>query len=60
MRTSAYVKADQVQAVIASDAPRQDPVVGGLDEFVDQLGGGEVANPAALFAQRPRSGTSFR
>ncbi|VBA47311.1 hypothetical protein LAUMK13_05789 [Mycobacterium innocens] len=26
------------------------PVVGGLDELVDELGGGHVADPAALFA----------
>jgi hypothetical protein len=26
------------------------PVVGGLDEFVDELCGGHVADPATLFA----------
>ena len=31
---------------------RQDPFVGGFDEFVDQLGGRDVTDPAALFAGR--------
>lgn len=46
------VEAEWVQAPVAGHHARQDPFVGGFDEFVDQPGGGEVADPSALFAGR--------
>ena len=44
------VEAEQVEAAVAGDDAGQAPFVGGFDEFVDELGGGGVADPAALFA----------
>ena len=41
-----------VQSSVAGDDTGEDPFVGGFDEFVDQLRGGDVADPAALFAGR--------
>ena len=45
-----FVEAEQVEPAVAADDAGQAPFVGGFDEFVDQLGGGDVADPAALFA----------
>ena len=45
-----FVEQQQVQPAVAADDAGQLPVVGGFDEFVDQLRGGDVADPAALFA----------
>ena len=44
------VEAEQVEAAVAGDDAGQASFVGGFDEFVDELGGGGVADPAALFA----------
>src|SRR5439155_149683 len=44
------VKQEEVQAAVAADDPGQRPLVGGFDELVDQGCGGDVADPAALFA----------
>ena len=44
------VEAEQVEAAVAADDPGQDSFVGGFDEFVDQLGGGGVADASSLFA----------
>ena len=41
------VEAEQVQAGVAADDAGELFVVGGLDQFVDQRGGGDVADPAA-------------
>ena len=42
-----FVQAEQVDAAVAGDAAGQALVVGGLDELVDQGGGGGVADPVA-------------
>jgi len=42
-----FVEAEQVEAAVAADDPGQDSFVGGFDEFVDQLGGGGVADASA-------------
>src|SRR6478672_4191850 len=47
---SQLVEAEQIQASVAGHDAGQDPCVGGFDELVDQLCGGDVADPAALFA----------
>ena len=47
---SEFVEAEQIQASVAGHDAGQDPFVGGFDEFVDQLRGGDVSDPAALFA----------
>ena len=52
MDVSELVEAEQVQSSVAGDDAGEDPFVGGFDEFVDQLRGGDVADPAALFAGR--------
>ena len=52
MDVAQFVEAEQVQASVAGHDTGQDAVVGGFDEFVDQLRGGDVANPAALLAGR--------
>ena len=44
------VEAEQVESSVAGDDAGQDAFVGGFDEFVDQLGGSDVADAAALFA----------
>ena len=44
------VEAEQVESAVAGDDARQASVVGGFGEFVDQLGGGGVADPASLLA----------
>ena len=43
-----FVQAEQVQAAVAANHAGQDAVIGGFDELIDELGGGDVANPAAL------------
>ncbi len=43
------VEAEQVDAAVAGDGPGQLPVVGGFDEFVDQLRGQGVADFVAGF-----------
>jgi hypothetical protein len=48
---SELIETEQIQAVASHDAG-EDPLVGGFDEFVDQLRGGDVADPAALLAGR--------
>ena len=47
MDVADLVEAEQVQAGVAADDAGELFVVGGLDEFVDQGGGGDVADPAA-------------
>ena len=42
-----FVEQQQVEAAVAGDDAGQLPLVGGLDEFVDQRGGGGVADPVA-------------
>lgn len=44
------VEQEKVEAAVAGDDARQLSLVGGLDEFVDQLGGRDVADPASLLA----------
>src|SRR5262249_12406469 len=44
------VEQQEVQPAVAADHPGQRPLVGGFDELVDQGGGGDVADPAALLA----------
>jgi len=45
-----FVEAEQVEAAVAADDAGEDAFVGGFDEFVDELCGGDVADAAALFA----------
>src|SRR5438067_690917 len=45
-----FVQEQEVQAAVAGDEAGQDAVVGGFDELVDELGGGDVADPTALLA----------
>ena len=52
MDVAELVEQQEVQAAVAADHPGQRPLVGGFDELVDQGGGGDVADPAALFAGR--------
>jgi hypothetical protein len=47
---SELVKQKEIQAPGAGDDAGEDAFVGGFDEFVDQLCGGDVADAAALFA----------
>jgi hypothetical protein len=44
-----FVQAEQVDAAVAGDGAGEGLVVGGFDEFVDQGGGGGVADPVAGF-----------
>jgi len=39
------VQAEQIDPAVAGDRLGQDPFVGGLDEFVDELGGQDVLHP---------------
>jgi len=50
LNVAELVEAEQIEASVAGDDPRQSPFVGGLDEFVDELRGRRVADSAALFA----------
>ena len=43
-----FVQAQQVSAAVAGDGAGQGFVVGGLDELVDQRGGGDVPDPVAV------------
>jgi hypothetical protein len=45
-----FVEQQQIEAAVAGDDAGQDAFVGGFDELVDELGGGDVADSAALFA----------
>jgi hypothetical protein len=45
-----FVEAEQVEAAVAGNDSGQDSFVGGFDEFVHELGGGDVADAAALLA----------
>jgi len=45
-----FVQQQQVQAGVAANDAGQLPFVGGLDQFVDQLRAGDVADPASLLA----------
>ena len=45
-----FVEADQVESAVAGDEARQASFVGGFGEFVDELGGGDVADSESLFA----------
>src|SRR6516165_6937447 len=47
LEVAQLVQAEQVDAAVAGDGAGQGLVVGGLDEFVDQRGGGDVADPVA-------------
>jgi hypothetical protein len=42
-----FVEAEQVDPAVAGDGAGEVFVVGGLDELVDQGGGGDVADPVA-------------
>ena len=45
-----FIEQEQVEPPVAADHAGQLAFVGGFDELVDQLWGGDVADPAALFA----------
>jgi hypothetical protein len=45
-----FVEQEQVEAAVAGDDAGELPLVGGFGEFVDELGGGGVADAAALLA----------
>src|SRR6516225_2394928 len=47
LEVAQLVQAEQVDAAVAGDGAGQGLVVGGLDELVDQCGGGDVADPVA-------------
>src|SRR5260221_11032501 len=47
LEVAELVEAEQVDAAVAGDGAREGLVVGGLDELVDQGGGGAVADPVA-------------
>jgi hypothetical protein len=47
-----FVEAEQVEPPVAADHAGQLPFVGGFDELVHELCGGDVADPAALLAGR--------
>ncbi len=49
-RQDVRVEQQKFQASVMGDDAGVDPLVGGLDEFVDQLGAGDVADSAALLA----------
>src|SRR5262249_61706198 len=46
------IKQEKVRAAVAAGQAGQLPLVGGLDQLVDQLGGGDVTDPAAPLAGR--------
>ena len=47
-----FIEQEEIQAAVAADDAGQDAFVGGFDELIDQLGGGDVADPVALLAGR--------
>ena len=47
-----FVEQQKIEAAVAGHDAGQDAIVGGLDQLVDQFRGGDVADPAALFAGR--------
>jgi hypothetical protein len=50
LHVAELVEAQQVEAAVAGDEPREAPLVGGFDELVDELGGGGVTDPTSFFA----------
>ena len=48
LEVAQLVQAEQVDAAVAGDGAGQGLVVGGLDELVDQRGGGDVPDPVAV------------
>src|SRR4029077_18891923 len=48
LEVAQLIKAEQVDAAVAGDGAGQGLVVGGLDELVDQRGGGDVPDPVAV------------
>src|SRR5216683_7782816 len=48
LEVAQLVQAQQVDPAVAGDGPRQQLVVGGLDQLVDQRGGGDVFHPVAV------------
>jgi hypothetical protein len=50
LEVAEFVEQEQVETAVAGHGARQVAFVGGFDEFVDELGGGEVANGSSLFA----------
>src|SRR6266567_3898067 len=48
LEVAQLVQAQKIDAAVAGDGPGQGLVVGGLDELVDQRGGGGVFDPAAV------------
>src|SRR6266568_4190605 len=48
LEVAELVQAQQVDAAVAGDGAREGLVVGGLDQLVDQRGGGGVADPVAV------------
>src|SRR6516162_6785661 len=48
LEVTQLVQAEQVDAAVAGDGAGQGLVVGGLDEFVDQRGGGDVPDPVTV------------
>src|SRR5580700_7004152 len=50
LEVAELVQAQKVDAAVAGDGAGQGLVVGGLDELVDQRGGGEVADPVAVLS----------
>lgn len=49
MDVAEFVQQQEIETAVAADDAGQDAFVGGLDEFVDQLGGGDVADAPSLF-----------
>src|SRR5512142_945460 len=49
LEVAELIQAQQVDPAVPGDGAGQGLVVGGLDELVDQRGGGDVADPAAVF-----------
>src|ERR1700722_16856596 len=48
LEVAQLIEAEQVDAAVAGDGAGQGLVVGGLDELVDQRGGGDVPDPVAV------------
>src|SRR6266568_2876000 len=48
LEVAELVQAQQVDAAVAGDGAREGLVVGGLDQLVDQRGGGGISHPAAV------------
>ncbi len=50
MQVAEFIDAQQVDAAVAGDRAGQGALVGGLDEFVDERGGGDIPHGAAVVA----------